>query len=118
MQKIPISRMRIEHKSDTSGFFVGDNFKVHIEEDFVDVVYNSDVFVANKVCGGAVTLLEKNSKYRTDIREVADAEVTVLYHKDKIMVSLVENPNGSSLITVIVDKLQPLNNLYVNTESR
>ena len=119
MPKSPVARMRIEHKSDTSGFFVGNGFSVHVLSDYIEVVYNDAIITARKVCDSTITLLERGAKYRTDIREVAEAEVTVLYHKDKLMVSEVAHPNdGPSCITIIVDKLQPLNNLYVNTESR
>lgn len=118
MSKSHAARMRIEHKSDTSGFFVGNGFSVQFLSDFVEIVFNEETLVANRVCDGAVTLLERGAKYKTDIREIADAEVTVLYHKDKLMVSEATHPNGASCITIIIDKLQPLNNLYVNTESR
>jgi hypothetical protein len=114
------AKIRLQHKSEASGFFIGNQFSVLHDGGTVDISYNSDVIIAKQIGDSAVILYRNDAKYVSSFDAVSKSVSKTLHHKGKLMVSVVDqNEAGTSpFYTIIIDKFDPINNLYVNTESK
>lgn len=124
-KKMPnLGRISIETKAITVPVsYTGTGFSVvHGTEhkNLVDVVYDTDILVAQRAGKYAVLLFDVAEKttYQAKFDIVIESTTDILYHKDSLMISAVTQKDGQRYIMIIVDELAPINNLYVSTETK
>lgn len=109
-------------RSTNIGFWSGPMFSVIREADCVKVVASKSAFIVKCIGQSAFILYKRSDKYLTDFWAVSEGTSTVLYHEDKVMVSEVTlcpgTENDATYYTIVLDIFTPINNLYVNTESK
>lgn len=119
-----LGRINIEARTlTTPASYTGVGFSVvHSAEHKhqIEVIFDTDVLVAQRAGKYAVLLFDVAEKttYQSKYDVVVESTTDILYHKDKLMISIVTQRDGQRYFMVLVDELDPINNLYVSTETK
>lgn len=121
MQKNKHAGVTLELKSEDSGFFNGIGFKVIRAGDKALVTYDTTLYREKVFGSSSLVLIERGRLLSSRLADVSKSESKVLFHKADLMVTEVRQGTGEAAVTyytVTADVFEPINNLYVNTESK
>lgn len=107
--------------SSTQGTFQGPKFRVLREQGHIVVYYDASIYVHKCIGDTGIILYHRHVQYKTNFDVVSESESQILYHKDNLMICVTEQHIGTTCLAyyvIMADKFCPINNLYVNTESR
>lgn len=112
---------RISLASATQSTFQGPKFRVLRELEYTTVYYDANTYILRSVGDTGVILYIRGHHYSAHFDVVSESESQILYHKDNLMVTVTEQKDKEAtalFYTIIADVFKPINNLYVNTESK
>jgi len=107
--------------SNIQGTFQGPKFRMLREPGHVVVYYDSSIYTPRCIGDSGIILYDKNAQYKTNFDVVSKSDSQILYHRDNVMICATEQRTEdlqAVYYVIMADKFTPINNLYVNTESR